>query len=150
MRWLFPINIKRLHSWPLRRQMVADSSSALGQLSGLASLAGVSIGESNSESQIAQEIMKSWSFIDDFIVDNDIAVEVYAAEGWSERSGDLEIDGSLYDSAEGAWLIQDASTDELRAPTSWELFERFSEMLSVSQDKASGLCQCPWNITRLI
>lgn len=115
-------------------------SSALGQLSGLASLAGVSIGEaSNSESQIAQEIMKSWSFIDDFIVDNDIAVEVYAAEGWSERSGDLEIDGSLYDSAEGAWLIQDASTDELRPPTSWELFERFSEMLSVSQDKASGL-----------
>lgn len=115
-------------------------SSAFGQLGGLASLAGVSIGEgSNSESQIAQEIMKSWNFIDGFIVDNDIAVEVYAAEGWNERSNELEIDGSVYDSAEGAWLIQDTSTDQLRAPTSWELFERFSEMLSVSQDKGSGL-----------
>ena len=28
---------------------------------------------------------------------------------------------------------------ELRPPTSWELFERFGEMLSVSQDKQSGL-----------
>ena len=43
-------------------------SGALGQLGGLASLAGVSIGGGeSSESQIAQEIMKSWSFVEGFI-----------------------------------------------------------------------------------
>ena len=59
-------------------------SGALGQLGGLASLAGVSLGGGESgEAQIAQEIMKSWSYIEGFIADNNIAVEVYAAEGWS-------------------------------------------------------------------
>ena len=41
-------------------------------------------GGESSESQIAQEIMKSQSFIEKFISDNDLAVEVYAAEGWSK------------------------------------------------------------------
>ena len=115
-------------------------SSALGQLGGLASLAGVSIGEgSSSESQVAQEIMKSWSFVESFIVSNNLEVEVYAAEGWSKRSGELEIDDDVYDIDTQAWLLEDDDTDELRPPTSWELFERFDEMLSVSQDKTSGL-----------
>lgn len=115
-------------------------SSALGQLGGLASLAGVSIGEGNSsESQIAQEIMRSWSFVESFIADNNLEVEVYAAEGWSKHSGELKIDDDVYDIDAEAWLLEGDDTDELRPPTSWELFERFDEMLSVSQDKKSGL-----------
>ncbi|MDB2315818.1 Wzz/FepE/Etk N-terminal domain-containing protein [Luminiphilus sp.] len=115
-------------------------SSALGQLGGLASLAGVSIGGGeSSESQIAQEIMKSWSFIESFIAKNNLEVEVYAAEGWSKRTRELKIDGDVYDVDAEAWLLEDDDTDELRPPTSWELFERFDEMLSVSQDKMSGL-----------
>lgn len=115
-------------------------SSALGQLGGLASLAGVSIGGTeSSESQIAQEIMKSWSFIESFIADNNLAVEVYAAEGWVKSSGKLKIDDDVYDPVENAWLLEDDDTGALRPPSSWELFERFSEMLSVSQDKQSGL-----------
>ena len=115
-------------------------SSALGQLGGLASLAGVSIGGGeSSESQIAQEIMKSWSFVEGFIADNNLEVEVYAAEGWSKISGELKINGDVYDIDAQAWLLEDDDTDELRPPTSWELFERFDEMLSVSQDTKTGL-----------
>jgi LPS O-antigen subunit length determinant protein (WzzB/FepE family) len=115
-------------------------SSALGQLGGLASLAGVSIGGGeSSESQIAQEIMKSWSFVEEFIADNELAVEVYAAEGWSKASNALAIDDDVYDTTQQSWLIEDDDTGELRQPTSWELFERFQEMLSVSEDKKSGL-----------
>ena len=115
-------------------------SSALGQLGGLASLAGVSIGEgSSSESQIAQEIMKSWSFVESFIVDNNLEVEVYASKGWSKSSGELKIEDDIYDIDTQSWLLEDDDTNELRPPTSWELFERFGEMLSVSQDKQSGL-----------
>ena len=118
----------------------AGLSSALGQLGGLASLAGVSIGDAeSSESQIAQEIMKSWSFVEGFIADNELAVEVYAAEGWSKSSKALVIDDDIYDVDSREWLLEDDDTDELRQPTSWEMFERFQEMLSVSEDKKSGL-----------
>ena len=95
-------------------------SGALGQLGGLASLAGVSIGGGeSSESQIAQEIMKSWSFVEGFIADNDLAVEVYAAEG-------------------SEWLIEDDS-GVVGPPSSWALFKAFSGRVAVSEDKKSGL-----------
>ena len=57
-------------------------SGALGQMGGLASLAGISLGGGESgEAQIAQEIMKSWSYIEGFIADNDnIAVELAAVQ----------------------------------------------------------------------
>ena len=114
-------------------------SSALGQLGGLASLAGVSIGGGeSSESQIAQEIMKSWSFVETFIADNDLAVEVYAAEGWSKGSNELHINQDVYDSESGDWLTED-SNGNIAPPTSWQLFKTFSGMLSVSEDKKSGL-----------
>jgi LPS O-antigen subunit length determinant protein (WzzB/FepE family) len=114
-------------------------SGALGQLGGLASLAGVSIGSGeSSESHIAQEIMKSWSFVETFIADNDLEVEIYAAEGWSKESNELQIDEDVYDTASGEWLTED-SNGNIAPPTSWELFEEFSEILSVSEDKKSGL-----------
>ena len=114
-------------------------SSALGQLGGLASLAGVSIGGGeSSESQIAQEIMKSWSFVETFISDNNLEVEVYAAEGWSKGSGELHINQDIYDSKSGDWLTED-SNGNIAPPTSWQLFKKFSGMLSVSEDKKSGL-----------
>ena len=114
-------------------------SSALGQLGGLASLAGVSIGGGeSSESQIAQEIMKSWSFVETFISDNDLAVEVYAAEGWSKGSNELHINQDAYDSKIGDWLTKD-SNGNIAPPTSWQLFQAFSGMLSVTEDKKSGL-----------
>ena len=115
-------------------------SGALGQLGGLASLAGVSIGGGeSSEVQIAQEIMKSWNFIEGFIEDNDLAVELFAAEGWSKVSNTLKINDEAYDSQKSEWLIEDDDTGELRPPSSWELFEEFSERLAVSEDKKSGL-----------
>ena len=115
-------------------------SGALGQLGGLASLAGVSIGGGeSSESQIAQEIMKSWSFVEGFIADNDLAVEVYAAEGWSRVSNQLKIDNDVYEVETKSWLVEDAHTGKEGPPTSWQLFKAFSERVAVSEDKKSGL-----------
>ena len=114
-------------------------SGALGQLGGLASLAGVSIGGGeSSESQIAQEIMKSWSFVEGFIADNDLAVKVYAAEGWSKGSNELQINQDAYDSESSEWLIEDGS-GVVGPPSSWQLYKAFSERVAVSEDKKSGL-----------
>jgi uncharacterized protein involved in exopolysaccharide biosynthesis len=103
------------------QQQSGGLSGALGQLGGLASLAGVSIGGGeSSEAQVAQEIMKSWSFIEGFIADNDLAAEVYAVKTKT-------------------WLVKNDNIGRLGPPTSWQLFKKFSEMLAVSEDKKSGL-----------
>ena len=114
--------------------------SALGQLGGFASLAGVSFGggELFSESQIAQEIMRSWSFVEGFIADHDLAVKVHAVKGWNRDSDELQINQDVYDSASDKWLTKD-SNGNIAPPTSWQLFRKFSGMLSISQDKNSGL-----------
>ena len=122
------------------QQQSGGLSGALGQLGGLASLAGVSIGGGeSSEAQVAQEIMKSWSFIEGFIADNDLAVEVYAAEGWSRESNQLKFDNDVYAVKTKTWLVENDNIGRLGPPTSWQLFEKFSEMLAVSEDKKSGL-----------
>ena len=109
-------------------------SGALGQLGGLASLAGVSLGGGeSSEGQIAQEIMQSWSFIEGFIEDNNLAVGVYAADGWDKSSNELQINSGLYDVSKSQWLVE--------PPSSWSLFKTFSGILSVSEDKKSGLVE---------
>jgi uncharacterized protein involved in exopolysaccharide biosynthesis len=115
-------------------------SGALGQMGGLASLAGISLGGGESgEAQIAQEIMKSWSYIEGFIAENNIAVEVFAAEGWSKGSNELQIDDDLYDTETKTWSVENANTGVVGPPSSWELFQSFSERLAVSEDKKSGL-----------
>ena len=114
-------------------------SGALGQLGGLASLAGVSIGGGeSSEAQIAQEIMKSWNFIEGFIEDNDLAVELSAAEGWTKASNELEINSDVYDTQNKQWLIENEA-GVAGPPSSWNLFKAFSGRLAVSEDKKSGL-----------
>jgi uncharacterized protein involved in exopolysaccharide biosynthesis len=115
-------------------------SGALGQMGGLASLAGISLGGGESgEAQIAQEIMKSWSYIEGFIAENNIAVEVFAAEGWSKGSNELQIDDDRYDTETKTWSVENANTGVVGPPSSWELFQSFSERLAVSEDKKSGL-----------
>ena len=122
------------------QQQSGGLSGALGQLGGLASLAGVSIGGGeSSEAQVAQEIMKSWSFIEGFIADNDLAVEVYAAEGWSRESNQLKFDNDVYAVKTKTWWVKNDNIGRLGPPTSWQLFKKFSEMLAVSEDKKSGL-----------
>ena len=115
-------------------------SGAVSQLGNIASFAGLRIGGFEiTESSIAQEIMKSWSFIEKFIDDNDLAVEIYAAEGWNKETDTLMINDEIYDVSSGKWLIEDIDTGGLRPPTSWELFQRFDEILSVSENKKTGL-----------
>ena len=114
-------------------------SGALGQMGGLASLAGISLGGSESgEAQIAQEIMKSWSYIEGFIADNDLAVELAAVQGWSKGSNELQINDGVYDTENKQWLTENEA-GVTGPPSSWSLFQAFSGRLAVSEDKKSGL-----------
>ena len=121
----------------------SGGSSMLGtmasQFGGLASLAGIELGGSEGgEAQEAMEIMQSWGFIETFIEKNNLAVEVFAAESWDAQNNKLSIDSSLYDTEQQQW-VRNPPSGKTIAPTSWELYEEFSERLSVSQDKKTGL-----------
>ena len=111
-----------------------------GQLGGLASLAGINIGSGESnETQEAMEIMQSWGFMEEFIQTHDLQVPIYAAIGWDKGSNSLKLNSDLYDATSERWLIEDNESGENRAPSSWELYEKFRERVAVSQDKKSGL-----------
>jgi LPS O-antigen subunit length determinant protein (WzzB/FepE family) len=107
-------------------------SSAMSQFGGLASLAGVNIGtgESN-EAKIAIEIMQSWSFIENFIAENNLAVELSTVNGWNKSTNDLLIDDGVYDLENNKWIGT--------PPSSWSLFQLFSGILLVSENTNSGL-----------
>ena len=108
------------------------------QLGGLFSRAGVSIGGGKSnEAQIALEIMQSWSFIEGFIEDNDLEVQIFAAEDWDKASNDLKINNEIFNIENEQWLIKDQNG--IVGPSSWDLYKKFKGRLSVSQDKLSGL-----------
>ena len=91
------------------------------------------------DAKIALEIMQSWSFIENFITDNNLSVEVFAAEGWSRPSNQLEINQSVYDTSSKTWSVKNSVTGEKGPPSSWVLFEEFSEKLTVAEDKKTGL-----------
>jgi len=123
----------------------SSSSSSLsklaGKFGGLASLAGINIGGGGKDnSLIAMELVKSWGFLEAFIKDNDIAVEVFAAKGWHLGADKLIIDDKIYDISQKKWVRKfDKSKGQKAKPSSWELYEKFKERISVNQDKNSGL-----------
>ena len=111
----------------------------LGGLGGLASLAGVELGgDGGGEAAIAQEILLSWGFVEKFVEENNLAVEVFAADGWDRESNQLSIDNDLYDIDSNRWTRNPPSGKTVN-PTSWEIYEEFLEMVSISTDKKTGL-----------
>jgi uncharacterized protein involved in exopolysaccharide biosynthesis len=121
------------------QQQSGGLSGALGDLGGLAALAGVNIGGGDGgEAQIAQEIIRSWGFLAKFVEENDLAVEVFAADGWSKEKNQLSIDNDLYDIEENLW-VRNPPSGKTANPTSWELYEEFLEKVSISTDKKTGL-----------
>jgi len=121
----------------------SDSSGNLGkmagQLGGLVSLAGINLGGGESDdATIAMEIMKTWGFQEKFITEHELQIPIFAAKGWSRSENKLVLDDKLYDVDQNKW-IRDAPAGKTVEPTSWELYEVFSQNLSISQNKNSGL-----------
>lgn len=117
-------------------------SKLAGQYGGLASLAGINLGGGGAEdkSLVAMEIIKTWGFLEIFIEENDLQIALFAAEGWNRSANKLTINPELYDETSKKWLREfDEAKGQTAAPSSWELFKKIKDRVSVSQDKNSGL-----------
>lgn len=109
-----------------------------GQLSGLASLAGLSLGggEAN-RTAIAKEVLQSRAFLSRFIRRHELSVPLMATNGWNFEEQVWAYDPEVYDSATGEWGVNEAG-DTLK-PSDWDLVKAFRGQLSISENKDNGM-----------
>ena len=108
-----------------------------GQFGGLASLAGINLGGSSGDkTALALEVIKSRSFIENFISTHQLLVPLMAAKGWNVQTNELIFDDEIYNSQNNQWL-RDVKFPKTPEPSLWEAYKEFSTLLSVSQDKTS-------------
>ena len=108
-----------------------------GQFGGLASLAGINLGGGGSNKTAeALEILQSWAFIEEFIQEQNIAPQVFAVKGWNPETNELIYNAEVYDPQTQTWTRVPPKGKQAE-PSSWELYLRFSDYLSVGEDKVS-------------
>jgi uncharacterized protein involved in exopolysaccharide biosynthesis len=110
-----------------------------GQFGGLASMAGINLGGGGTDKTgLALEIIKSRSFLENFIQKHDLLVPIIAAEKWDMATDTLILDAELYDESSNKW-IREVSPPKKKIPSIWEAYKEFSDLLSVSQDKTTSM-----------
>lgn len=111
-----------------------------GQFGGLASMAGINLGGGGGvdKTALALEIIKSRSFVETFIAKHDLLVPLMASTNWDLATDTLMISEEVYDVANKKWLkvVKAPKTPE---PSSWEAYQAFSGLVTVSQDKVSSM-----------
>ena len=114
-------------------------SGLMAQYGGLASLAGVSLpgGGEGSRAQLGMQLMKSRSFIGDFVERHDILPELMAVESWNQNTGQIVFDTDDYDADTKTW-VRDVDLPKRPQPSLLEAHEEFIDILGVSEDKQTG------------
>lgn len=109
-----------------------------GQLGGLASLAGINIGESGSKkATIAKKVLISQVFLANFIKSNNLEAAIYASERWDNKSEEWVYDRKIYNPENNKWQMD--KTGESSKPTDYELVKKFKdENLLLTEDKENG------------
>lgn len=115
-------------------------SNLTAQYGGLASLAGINIGNSDSgKTALGLEILKSRKFISDFITRHDILVPLMAADGWDPETGKIRIDSDQYDIEQKQW-IRKVRPPKQKMPSLQEAYEEFRDnVLTLTESSQTGL-----------
>ena len=110
-----------------------------GQFGGLASLAGINLGGGGTDKTgLALEVLKSRVFLEEFINKHQLLVPLMATENWDINTNKLIYDEDLYDSSTNKW-VREVKAPKKSEPSSWEAYEAFKEIFTVSTDKETGM-----------
>ena len=110
-----------------------------GQLGGLASMAGISIGDDGDESvKMAIEVIKSREFISEFIQRHKVLPELMAVESWNMTDNTLNYDEDDYLISESKW-VRDVALPFKAEPSMQEAYKEFNKIMSVTLAKDSGM-----------
>lgn len=118
-----------------------DSGGGLGalaaQYTGLAAIAGVSLGKESGKPDQAVEYAKSWAFWDAFLIKYSVKPDIYAAKGWDEFNKKIIYDSDIYLEPGARWVREER--DGVRAePSSWKTYKVINKIVKVSADKKTG------------
>lgn len=110
-----------------------------GQLGGLASLAGISLGGGGANQTVmAKEVLQSRAFLTDFIHRHNLTIPLMATEAWDLKNEKWVIDREIYSADTGKWLADDDG--ESLKPTDWDMVKKFrEEHLRVSTNDETGM-----------
>ena len=118
----------------------SSSSSMLSQYSGLASMAGVNLTNSGSNNQleVALNLAKSKKLIERLMLYESFLPNLLAAKSWNVQTNIINYNQSLYDSKNNEW-VRKVSLPFKQIPSSQEALNKFSKLVSISQDKKTQL-----------
>ena len=114
-------------------------SGMLGQYSGMASLAGISLpSESGSKAQEAIARIKSFEFFSNYFLPYIKLENLMAVKKWTQASNTLTYYASDFNSESRQW-VRKAKPPRSNIPSSQEAYEEFMEIMSVNKDKKTLL-----------
>ncbi len=115
-------------------------SNALGNYSGIATIAGINIPSQDSDSNAVKSIekLKSLSFFSENILPNIFLPDLMAIKSWDSASNIISYDEDIYDSSEQLW-VRDFQYPQNQVPSAQEAFKIFmNEHLNVDKDIDTG------------
>lgn len=122
-----------------------SKSGGLGQLGGLAAMAGISMGGGGGSSDTAISILKSRQYGERFIKENDLKSHLFS-DSWDSESQSWIVAepgflSSLRSKDDGVEAVAKYQREELAEgePTLWNAYKAFKGILAVNQDKASSI-----------
>jgi LPS O-antigen subunit length determinant protein (WzzB/FepE family) len=106
-------------------------SGMLGQYSGMASLAGISMQSESTKSQEALHRINSFNFFSENLLPFISLQDLIAFPKWDSLNNKLTYDSTIFNAESGNWLVE--------VPSSQQAYETFSEVMSISEDKRTSL-----------
>ncbi|KIO36118.1 Wzz/FepE/Etk N-terminal domain-containing protein [Shewanella sp. cp20] len=114
-------------------------SALASQFGGLASMAGINIGNSSlDDTKLAVEVIKSRDFIIGFIERHNILIELMAIEYWDMERDSIIYKTDDYDPVAKKW-IRSVKLPYKPKPSPLEAYEAFSELMNISVAKETGI-----------
>lgn len=113
-------------------------SSIGGQLGGLASLAGISLGGGGGgKTTMAKEVLQSRAFLTDFIHRHNLIVPIMASEAWDMEQEQWVINREVYNTQTNEWLTNEDGRS--LKPTDWDIVNKFKAQLGLADKKDTGM-----------
>ncbi len=115
-------------------QSDVSNAGMLNQLSGMASLAGITLPtESNDRSTEAIEKIKSFEFFDKHFLSNISLENLMAVRDWEYDTNTIIYDENIFNYSKGEW-IREVSYPKKTIPSAQEAFKTYNTILNISQD----------------
>lgn len=125
---------------PVSEEQQGGIAGLAGQFGGLASLAGINLGNSGGidKKRLAIEILKSREFISGFIRRHNILVELMAVQSWDYASNKLIFNEELYSELSNEW-VRKPKPPRHSEPSMQEAVIFFNKIFDINEVKDSGM-----------